>query len=701
MEKNTNSINGIFYPESVAIFGVSKKPENLGQNIFKNMINNKFKGKIYLIGREGGEINGTKIYKDIEEINDRIDLAIILTPAKIVPNLLMKCGEHGIKYAVIESGGFSEAGEQGRILENELIKIAHKYNMRFTGPNGLGAINMENGLCTPFSPIVPPIRKGSVSIISQSGGMSLTIMQMFSYEGVGIDKVVSAGNKANIDEIDYLSYFIYDPNTKIVAMYLEDIKDGTRLIDLIQNTDKPVVVFKSNTNVKTAKIASSHASAIANDDAVVSEALKEAGAIRAENLTEFVDIVKLLNISNNYGNRVAVLSRSGGHAVIAQDALANYGFETPQFSESFLNEIKKHVRAGVIDFTNPLDMGDIYDFDFYISAVELALSDPSFDFVIFIHTYSSALYGELSDDMAKSFMALTKKYKKPVIPLFFTEISNLNKLKETIDFPFFIDPTTMLMAIAKIKDVKKYKRKDKFAPKSYVTMGTSERIKNTLSLLGSLNVVQFHGLPTVQWGYARSKDELKNIINELGFPVVMKIESRNVSHKSDIGGVILDINDESKAFESYDWLTEGIKRVHPELITDGVIIQKSIKSGIELIIAAKRDEQFGPVVIVGMGGIYTEFLRDTSLGLCPIDQVYALEMLKRLKGYPLLAGLRGQKPLAINEVVKLITELSHIMVERFNIVELDLNPVLVNEESAIALDARVVVEKIVPMNSVS
>ncbi|MGC8685005.1 MAG: acetate--CoA ligase family protein [bacterium] len=701
MNKKMNSINGIFYPNSVAIFGVSNKIENLGQYILKNMIDNKYQGKIYPIGREGGEINGTKIYRDIDEINEKIDLAVILTPAQTVPDILRKCGERGVNYAVIESGGFSETGEHGKKLEQELIKIADTYNIRFTGPNGLGVINMENGLCTPFSPVVPPIRKGNVSIISQSGGMSLTIMHTLSYEGVGINKVISAGNKANIDEIDYLLYLIEDPVTNIIAMYLEDIKDGTRLIELIQNTNKPVVIFKSNTHIKTAKIASSHASAIANDDAVVTEALREAGAIRAENLTEFVDIAKLLSISPNYGDRVAVLSRSGGHAVITQDALIQYGFDTPSFSDHFLKEIHKHVRAGVINFTNPLDMGDIYDFEFYINAVELTLSDTSFDFVIFIHTYSSALHGELSDEMAKSFMMLNKKYKKPVIPLFFTEISNLNRLKERVDYPFFTDPATMLKAVAKIKDVNKYKRKDKITPVTYAVKGISTKVKNTLSLLGSLNVAQFHGLPAVPWGYARSREELKNIIEELGYPVVMKIESRNVSHKSDIGGVILDINNEIEAYKAYDWLTDGIKKAHPEIIVDGVIVQKMLKGPLELIVAAKRDEQFGPIVIVGMGGIYTEFLKDTALGLCPVTEAYALEMLKRLKGYPLLAGVRGQKPLAVQEVVNLIVAVSQIMVERFNIVELDLNPVLVDQEKAIALDARVVVEKIVPAETVS
>jgi len=698
MNKELKTIKNIFYPESVAIFGVSEKPDNLAQYILKNMLDNKYTGRIYPIGRQAGKINGIKIYTNLDEITDKIDLAVILTPAPTVPDLLRMCGEKGIEYAVIESGGFSETGEQGMMLEQELIKIAKAYNIRFTGPNGLGVVNMENGLCTPFSPVVPPIRKGKVSIISQSGGMSLTIMHIFSYEGVGINKVISAGNKADINEIDYLSYLMEDPGTEIIAMYLEDVKDGIQLIDLIQNNEKPVVIFKSNINPKTSQIARSHASAIANDDMVVSEAFREAGAIRANNLTEFVELIKLLNISTSYGNNVAVLSRSGGHAVITQDALAQHGFETPKFSDTFIKEVNKHVRAGVISLTNPLDMGDIYDFDFYLNATELALGDPAFDFVIFIHTYSVAMAGELSDEMAKGFATLTQKYRKPILPLFFTEISNLNSLKESIDYPFFTDPAIMLMSVAKIRDVSAFKRKLVIKPQTFQINNHQQRIINTLSPMGSLNVAQFHGLPVAPWGYAKSEKELQEIVKELGYPLVMKIESRDVSHKSDIGGVVLNIDNEGKALDAYNWLTDGIKKRHPEIVIDGVIVQKMLKGDIELIIGAKRDAQFGPVVIVGMGGIYTEFLRDTSVALCPVDHSYALEMLKRLKGYPLLKGVRGKKPLAINEVAELISNVSQMMIERFNILELDLNPVLVDEEGAIALDARVVVEKVVPVD---
>ena len=695
MNTETKTIDGIFYPGSVAIFGVSEKPENLGQFILRNMIDNNYTGKVYLIGTKDGEIGGWRIYKSIDEVQESVDLAVILTPAQSVPGLLAACGKKGIGHAVIESGGFSETGGQGTVLEQEIKKIAQAHSIRFTGPNGLGIVNMENGLCTPFSPVVPPIRKGGVSIISQSGGMSLTIIQMLSYEGVGINKVISAGNKANIDEIGYLSYLINDPGTRLIALYLEDIKNGIGLIELIQNSSKPIVVLKSNTSPKTARIARSHASAIANDDAVVTEALKEAGAIRADTLSEFTDIVKLLNISGTYGNRIAVLSRSGGHAVITQDAIARYGFETPQLSGHFLEEVNKHVRAGIINFTNPLDMGDIYDFDFYTSAVELALSDPAFDFVVFIHTYSSAIHEGSSEEMANKFMELTKKYHKPVLPLFFTEVANLNKLRENLDYPFFFDPAAMLGSVAKIRDAGLYKRKLALPEKPNAASGSQDKIKNTLSLMGSLNVAQFHDIPIAPWVYARSLTEVKDSIRELGYPLAMKIESRNVSHKSDSGGVLLHIDTEAKAVEAYDWLTAGIKKVHPEIIAEGVIIQKMMRGPVELIIAARRDDEFGPVIIAGIGGIYAEFLNDTVLALCPVDEAYAEEMLKRLKGYVFLKGARGQKPLAIKKTAQLISQVSRMMIDRINIVELDLNPVLVDEEKALALDARVVVEKMV------
>ncbi|MCL4558706.1 MAG: acetate--CoA ligase family protein [Deltaproteobacteria bacterium] len=692
MSGDAEAIKGIFYPEGVAIFGVSESPDNLAHIIVKNMLYNKFMGKIYLIGRRAGEVEGMRVHTGIGEISDHVDLSVILTPARSVPSLLSECGLRGIRYAVVESGGFSEAGDDGLLLEQDLKKVSSQYGIRFTGPNGLGVINTENGLCTPFSPITRPIRKGGVSIISQSGGMSLTLLGMLSYEGVGIDKVISAGNKADIDEIDYLSYLEQDPGTAVIGMYLEDIKNGRSFVDLIRAGRKPVVVLKSNVYPGTAHIAMSHASAMANDDLVLTHAMREAGAIRVDSLTDFVDTVKLLSISHDYGRRIAVLSRSGGHAVITQDAIVQYGFETPQFSGHFLGEVGRHVRAGVISLTNPLDMGDVYDFDFYRRAIELALADPSFDTVVFIHTYSPTVDNGSSESMAKTFAGLRERYNKPLLPLFFTETDTLSRLKETIDYPFFIDPATMLKSAAKIRDARLFRRGQGVRP-AHGDRSSVHGETTTLSLMGSLNAVEYHDIGVAPWSHARSVAEARKISVELGYPVAMKVESMAVSHKSDVGGVVLDIDSDRKATDAFEWLTEGIRKTHPEITTNGVVVQKMLIGGIELIVGAKRDVSFGPVVIVGIGGIYTELLRDTGMGLCPVDGAYALGMLKDLKGYALLEGTRGQRRLAVEQVARLITKVSAMMIEKVNIVELDLNPVLVDGEKALALDARVIVEK--------
>lgn len=692
MGKNIATIRGIFYPENVAIIGASQNPQNLARLIYTNMRDNKYSGRIFLVGRKEGEWEGTKIYKSMDDLPEPVDLAVILTPAGTVPAVLSDCGKKGIRYAVIESGGFSETGSEGMALEQELTKIAGEYGIRFTGPNGLGVVNTENGFNTPFSPVIPPIRKGGVSIISQSGGMSLTLMGMVNAEGVGVNKVISAGNKADIDEIDYLSYLAGDPGTKIIALYLEDIKQGSRFIEAVRSSTKPVVIFKSNVHRQTSQIARSHASAIANDDVVVTEALREAGALRMDTLTEFIEAIKLLDVSTRYGRRIAVLSRSGGHAVITQDAIVRYGFETPPFPEHFLSEVRKHVRAGIINFTNPLDMGDIYDFEFYIRAVQLALEEPEFDAVIFIHTYSALINEGSSENMAKDFQRLKEKYEKPVLPLFFTESDTLQRLKKTVDYPFFIDPATMLKTAAKIRDRDTYKRNPgplvQTPPGSLVPGSTT-----TLSLMGSLNVMENYGIAVAPWAYARTREEVAMVIPKLGYPMAMKIESKNVSHKSDIGGVILDINSKEEAAAAYDRLTGDITIAHPGITADGAVLQKMLKGQLELIIGARRDDAFGPVVIAGIGGIYAEILKDTAAALCPVDEAYALKMLQQLKGYALLAGARGRKPLAVGDVARLISAVSHMMIDRINIVELDLNPVLLDEEKAIALDARVVVQK--------
>jgi acyl-CoA synthetase (NDP forming) len=348
----------LFYPESIMVVGVSNTPTNLGKNIVENLDRFHFKGSVYLVGKQNTNLNGRKIYTRIEEIEQSVDLVVFLIPALFIPEALELCGRKGIHYVVIESGGFSEFDEKNKKLERDLLAIAKKWQIRFVGPNCIGIINLENGLVLPFAPLDKKIiKKGNASLVSQSGGVVNNIIRLFSCENIGLNKLISMGNKLNLDENDYLEFLISDPKTKTIGLYLESISNGRYLIDLAGSTNKPIIVLKSNTNRKSNQIAKFHTSALASDDDIVSSALSQAGIHRVISLREMVNIFKIFNLPLMKGKNLAILSRSGGRAVMAADSAYRYGLKMIPFSEDFLQYVRKRTRAGVIRMTNPLTWG--------------------------------------------------------------------------------------------------------------------------------------------------------------------------------------------------------------------------------------------------------------------------------------------------------------------------------------------------------
>ena len=337
-----------FYPKSVAVIGVSNTPDNLGRNIVNNLMEFQFSGEIYSVGPKGGVLFGQKIYPEISQVPGEIDLAVILTPAPTVPNILDQCGRKGIRLAIIESGGFREFSRERTQLEGEILEVARKYGLRFIGPNGIGNINMENGLCLPFMHLNREMRLGHISILAQSGGVGLSYLGFLASENIGVNKFVSMGNKLNVDENDLLEYLIQDAGTEVICLYLEGLSDGRRLMELISASPKPVLIHKSNTGPSSARIAFSHTAAMLSDNKVVDAAFQQAGAIRVQDFEEVINYLKIMTLPRLRGNRLAVISRSGGHAVVAADACSKYGFDLPAFPRSFLAEFEKHFRASVI-----------------------------------------------------------------------------------------------------------------------------------------------------------------------------------------------------------------------------------------------------------------------------------------------------------------------------------------------------------------
>ena len=701
--KKEEAVKDLFYPSSVVVIGVSTLPSNLGKEIARNLFEFRYTGVIHLAGRDGGILFGRKIHQSLDEINEPVDLAIILTPAGTVPGILEQCGRKGIKRAIIESGGFGEFDEQGRNLGDELNRIASKYDIRFIGPNCIGIMNAANGLTTPFTRLKTVFRRGGVGIVAQSGGVALSFLNMFDSEQLGFSKFASIGNKLNVDENDLLEYYVDDQETKVVCLYVESINDGRRFTSIGRRSPKPIVIHKANIGSFSSVIAQSHTAALANDDQVVDAALHQAGMVRFRDMQTYLDFVKILQLPLMRGRNLAIVSRSGGHAVIGADAAYAYGFQLPPFGKDFLSEIRKHLRADVVKLANPLDLGDLFDFDVYVRIIRHTLKEDNVDGVLLLHTYFAAIEGESSRRLLQSAALMSKEYDKPVALCVSTEQFEISRLHKEFDFPIFMSPERAVRALdAAIK----YQHRRSFiernseitepepAPNYKSVAGLiagCTREKRSPMLHEALEMISMAGLVVPDFRVIMNPSDVEFALGDMVGPYAIKIIASGVSHKSDLGGVILGLPDAAAVRQASLEMIERF-RAQSETHFSGVLVQKmaylSMES-CELIIGGKTDPQFGPVVLLGHGGVFVEILAGTVLRMAPLSMGEIAEMIDELPGSEILAGIRGRSPINRDSLMDAISRVAHIMVHFPQINSMDINPIVVSSLGAQALDARI------------
>jgi acyl-CoA synthetase (NDP forming) len=694
--KEGQEVHQLFNPKSVVVIGVSEDPNNLARNIVENLFKFQFHGEILLIGRREGILFGRGICTSLEDLKEGIDVAVILTPAQTVPGILEACGKKKIRWAVIESGGFSEYSEEGARLEKETLRIARKWGIRIVGPNGIGISNIENGFVVAFSPLSPKaVRKGKVSILAQSGGVSLTYLNLLSSASVGISKVVSMGNKLDLNEIDYLNYLIHDPQTEIIGIYLESIQRGRELLDIARSTSKPIILHKANIGEASKEIAKLHTSALANDDKIVETALKQADIIRAKDFRSFINAVKVLSLPPMKGNDLVILSRSGGIAIVAADSAERYGFRLFPMKKTFQDRIHSYFRAKVIQPTNPLDLGDLFDFDLYTKILEQVLKIKTVDGIIFQHAATGDEM-EPSRRLIHTAKELSFRYQKPVAYCYLTEEEELAYIKSAFDYPIFIEPEDALSALAISREHYRKRKISKEKPPFYpVDRGRVKHLflkakkENRDPLLPeAFEILQAYGIEVADYQVVDAKGNLEKAMNQLDGPVALKVISPEVSHKSDVGGVILNILDLTEAEKAYQKMEKLWKKGF-----SGVLVQRMILEGKEVILGAKRDPSFGPVILFGLGGIYVEVFEEISLRVAPINRPEAEEMISELKGAAILKGVRGEPPLDMKALVENLLRLSQLMMDFPEIEGIDINPVKVLEKGAVAVDARILLSK--------
>jgi acetate---CoA ligase (ADP-forming) len=681
-------LHSLFEPRSVLLTGISPEPGNLACSSLHNLVSFGFKGDIHLLGRKPAEIFGHAVRTSWDEIPDGIDVAVILTPARTVAETLEQCGRKGIHRAIVQSAGFKELGAEGEALADEVHAVARRYGIRFTGPNGLGVIHPSFGFVPIFVPLTPQWLPGGVSIATQSGGMGFNYLYGLADQNVGVAKLVSMGNKLDLDEVDYVRFLAKDPETSAIVLYLEGIARGRELFEALRDCDKPVLVHKSGHTSEGSRMAFSHTAALAADDKVLDAMLRQVGATRVYSPQEVVSRCKAFALPPVRGSRVAIISRSGGHAVVAADCAAETGFELPPFSPEFLAAAagRQVIRRG-----NPLDLGDVFDFDLYARLLEQAAQDPAFDAVILMFGYFPPYETESSRRLLPKVKELTERYGKPVVMTLLAEESELHQVRQIHRYPYFLSVDEAFEALRLSRDHTLFLARRKAAAPDVAPAGLASAAARVqahaqpgpLPMETGFQVLRDAGIPVAECRLVRTAADLSKVTD---FPVAAKIASARAVHKTDVGGVRLGIPDAATLAATFQ---DFQGRFGPFGDGEGVLVQAMAAPGVEAIVGTTRDPVFGPLVLVGLGGVFVEVLKDTAIRLAPVSVEEARAMIAELKGAALFDGVRGQPSSDVAALAAVVHAVSHLVADCPRIEELDLNPVLVHREGVTAVDVRI------------
>ena len=686
----------MFNPESVAVIGASHVKGKVGRAVLDNLLDG-YEGKIYPINPKTPEIEGLKCYKSVLDVPGPIDLAVIVIPAKLVPQAVRECGEKGITYLVIISAGFKEVGVEGARLENEVKGLAKKYGMRIVGPNCLGVLNTHTKCNASFAKKMPP--PGNVSIITQSGALGTAILDWSDATGVGFDGFVSLGNKADLNEVDFMEAWKGDASTKVILAYLEGITDGRRFIDVAREVSKikPVIVVKSGRTSAGARAVSSHTGSLAGSDAAYDAAFLQSGVIRAETMFEFFDMAGgFAEQPVPAGGRVAIITNAGGPGILATDSCERYGLRLATLSKETIDALKNTLPPAA-SFYNPVDvLGDASP-ELYRFALETVVKDGGVDGILVLATPQA-----MTDPVAIAGVVgeIKRRTAKPILPCFMGGVvmeEGVGVLKGqglyNYDDPARAAYTMRMMArYHKIRG-RVYEPPRQFdADRDKVRSIIDGSLSAGITVLGleALPVLEAYGIPTLKYEIATSSGDAARVAREIGYPVVMKIVSPDIIHKSDVGGVRVGINNDEELGSAYGKMMKDVTLAMPRCRIGGVLIQQMARGGKEVILGMNRDPQFGPLIMFGLGGIYVEVLKDVQFRVAPLNEEDAYGMVYGIKTHQMLEGTRGEKPSDIEKLVELLERLSQLVTDFPDILEMDINPVKVYEKGrgCLALDVR-------------
>lgn len=709
MEKNPLEV--FFKPRGVAVIGATERQGSVARTIVWNLMSTSFGGTIFPVNPKYNSVLGIKAYHNIKEIPDPVDLAVIVTPAPTVPGIIQECVDAGVPAAIIISAGFKEIGPEGATLEEEVLRIARRGNMRIVGPNCLGVMNPITGLNATFASAMAP--RGSVGFISQSGALLTAVLDWSFRENVGFSAFVSVGSMLDVGWGDLIYYLGDDPNTKSIVIYMESIGNARSFLTAAREValTKPIIVIKPGRTEEAARAAASHTGSLTGGDEVLAAAFRRSGVLRVDTISDLFNMAEVLSKQPRpRGPRLTIVTNAGGPGVLATDALVTGGGQLAAISDEAMAQYNALLPAAW-SHNNPIDILGDSDAERYSKAIEIAVNDENSDGTLVILTPQAMTNPtETARVLADHFAhPAGHAYGKPILASWMggSEVSSGVAMLNKANIPTFAYPDT---AVDTFNYMWRYQRRltalyqtpelaedySETGFKHYLIKEMLEQIRATgrtiLTEYESKQVLEAYDIPTTPTRLARTADEAARIAEEIGFRVVLKLNSETITHKTDVGGVRLDLATTDEVRNAFTTMEAAVsEKFSPEDFL-GVTVQPmlNLKEGYELIVGSSPDPQFGPVVLFGTGGTLVEVYKDRALAIPPLNTTLARLTMSRTKIYNALKGVRGRPPVDLAELDKIMVRFSQLVVEQRWIKEIDINPLFVSHEQIIALDARVV-----------
>lgn len=697
-------INRMLKPRSVAVVGASATPGKIGYTVVKNLIKDGYEGKIYPINQKENEILGLKCYPEIQDVPGEIDSAIMCVPASVMKEVTIECGKKGVKGLIVITSGFSEVGRKD--LEDEIVSIAHSYGMRVLGPNIVGSLSNSDKFNGSFAPCLP--LPGKASLITQSGALLIALDMATYTRRVGFDKLISIGNMADVDFADLIDWFNEDEDTSCVSLYVEGLRDGRKFIDAARNSKKPIIALKSGVSAHGAAAAASHTGSLAGAAKIYGSAFKQAAVIQASDLDNLFDRTLALSVQPPMkGDHMLILTNGGGVGVLATDAAEKFGVPLQFAPPEVQAEMKKHMPE-YGSAKNPVDMTGMAGNEWYYETVKYSLTNEWVDSVVVLYCETAITNPAEIAESIKRAVDESKITDKPITVSFVGGEKSEQAMGWLVEhgIPAYFAPDVAVNAMAALREyaiLQENKKSDgakvdEKARKIALEIIESARKdgRDSLTEIEAKKVFEAYGMKTTKIGLAKTEADAVKLAAEIGYPIVMKIVSPDILHKSDAGGVKVNIKDEAGVREAFNTILKNAKNYKADANIHGVAVQEMAPWGTEVILGSVNDPTFGPTVMFGLGGIFVEVLKDVTFRVTPVSKSEANQMVNEIKSAAILAGARGEAPKDRKAMAATIVNYSSMILDlKDEIAESDANPVLLYDEGdgLTVADARIILKK--------